>query len=290
MPRTLRQAQIHTIITGISLLIVDAMPTIKTLLLASLLCFLNATYADVYSWTDKDGKRIYTDKKPGSHIDAQKKSLSTTDGINYYTSTPRKQVSQTKTTPLTAANTSSVNNDSNSQNERETPPRLTEKQCQQDYQRSCDQVNNWRKYAIEHCGNDSRCQDEDYLERQYRPRSTEEILVIARRAAIRNNRRDKNIALFLKKQYTNYCENQAEFYCNNKRNAQCENVMEAHCSDSRDLQDIFAQYDNLSMAEKQQIIKKAKQLSLSSGTNPQAYQKLLASIIDLLIAQATLGI
>jgi hypothetical protein len=169
-------------------------------------------------------------------------------------------------------------------------PQPTEQQCQQNYNRSCEQISNWQTYAKEQCGSDERCQDPDFLERKYRPRSNEELREIALRAAVRNNNQQQKIALFLTKKYTNYCENQAEMLCRNKLASNCEATMQFYCEDPRDLNDIFRKYDNLSAIEKQAIINKAKQLATASGDQQLDYEQVLASLIEILISQAMLGI
>lgn len=256
----------------------------------SLLCPANA---QVYSWTDDQGNRVYSDKKPPSQSQASPSVHSTTGSVNYYTAPTVKQPVERSIKQTTAAELNSTTHQEHAgsiQSDEDKQPVLTEQQCQQHYRRNCDQVHNWRKYALEQCGDDSRCQNEEYLDQQYRPRTTEEVLAVARRAAARKAMRDKDITQFLTKRYTQYCDNQAKMYCKNKRSKQCKKMMAGVCDESRNLRDVFSQYDNLTPLQKQQIVNKAKQLSMASGKNQKRYDKILSDIIQLFIMQQTMGL
>jgi Domain of unknown function (DUF4124) len=279
---------IRTIIWATPIAAANIMPLIKPTILALLLCLSNGVYAEVYSWIDEDGNRVYTDKKPSTKGPSAQKPLPAPQPVNYY-SQPKSTVSpgKAKSEAPSLANIEAISETDES--EVKNKP-LTEQECKKQYQMSCDQVVNWRQYAQEKCGDDARCQDEGFLDRKYRPRTLQEQQAIARRAGVRNNMRDKKIAQFLTKEYTDYCANQAELYCKNKSRGQCEKVMEGFCADSRNLHDIFNRYSSLTVAEKQQIVKKAKQLAAANGKNTLDYKKLLADVINLLIMQSTLGI
>ena len=250
----------------------------------ALLCLMlacTAAHADVYSWKDSDGSTVYSDQKTSD----QAKPAKAGSTINYYTPPPSKpkQASTPLEEPLAVL---SIAEDEPQASKAE----LTEQQCQQQYSLDCDHVKNWRRYAIERCGDDSRCEDPDFLEKKYRPRSIEEMQAIARRSAARNNLQGKKIAQFLTRKYSNYCENQAELYCTSQRSASCGAQMRSYCDDPRGLDDIFARYDNLTPNEKQQIIAQAKQLAMEGGENQLDYEAIAVALIDLLIQQALLGI
>ncbi len=244
--------------------------------------FYSSSYADVYRWKDADGNTVYSDKKPSDSAQPEQPR----SNVNYYAA-PKKSDDQPQSTealpPLVALE--AVEEEAS-----ETEAGLTEVECQQSYKKSCDEVVNWKQHAKAECGDDPRCDDEDYLDRKYRPRSQEELITIANRAAIRNNRIDDQIDLFLKKKYSSYCEDQAEMYCQNQRISNCENKMELMCEDPRGLEDIFARYNNLSAVEKQAIIEKAKQIALSNNNSAVDFDKLISSLVDILISQALLGL
>ncbi len=258
-------------------------PSLQRCLTLSLTCIVlssTAALADVYSWKDSDGSTVYSDQKTSGKA----KSTATSSSVNYYTppvSKPKQQ-SPTLSEPLA---TLSIEED-----EPEGEAELTEQQCQQQYNLDCDSVKNWRRHALERCGDDSRCEDPEFLDKKYRPRTVEEMQAIARRSAVRNNLQDKKIAQFLTRKYSNYCENQAELYCRSQRSASCDAKMRSYCDDPRGLDDIFARYDNLTPNEKQQIIAKAKQLAMEGGENQLDYEAIAAALIDILIQQALLGI
>jgi hypothetical protein len=259
---------------------------LKKNLILSIGFFLSVTavQAEVSSWKDASGNIIYSDQKPSAEAKPQGKS----SAINSYhhADTIKQKNPITKITP--SESLSVITAEEVPQEEAE--PVLTEQYCQSNYNRSCDEVSNWESYAKEQCGSDPRCEDPDFLDRKYRPRSNEEIKEIALRAAIRNNNQDQKIAMFLRKKYTNYCQNQAEMLCRNKISRNCQATMKAYCDDPRDINDIFNRYDNLSAAEKRAVIAKAKKLALASGDQQLDYDQLLVSLIEILVSQATLGI
>ena len=247
-------------------------------LIASFFIDISAS-AEIYTWKDTDGNSIYTDQQPTANA----KPSNPRNTVNYYAAPTATAPTQSTTASEQLATLTADTDDDNE-------PLLTEEECQQNYRLNCDRVTHWLKYALEDCVNDQRCDDPDFLERKYRPRSMEEMQKIANRAAIRNNLQDKKIAFFLRKKYTNYCDNQAAVYCNNKSSSQCEATMLSYCKDPRGLKEIFAKYDNLTLQEKQQIIAKAKTLAIDNGGNQPDYEKVVASLIDILISQALMGL
>jgi hypothetical protein len=256
----------------------------NTLVLLSIycLCVLTSTtsQAEIYSWVDSDGNTIYSDQKPSDDA----KPTESGDHINYYTApvvTKKKPLSNTR--PDALATLTVVTED-------EASEAMTEQQCQKLYNKDCDSINNWRQQALEECGDDERCTDPDFLDKKYRPRTLEEQRKTANRSAIRNNLNDKKIALFLTKKYSNYCANQAAMYCQSQRSNSCDAKMRSYCDDPRELEDIFARYDNLTPNEKKQIIAQAKEMVMANGDNQLNYEQVIVSLIDILISQALMGI
>ncbi len=261
----------------------NTLTKICRLSLISYLWLSTAAYAEIYSWTDDAGNVIYSDQKASNKAKATQPSAN----VSYYSAVkPATAQRQEAPSALGELATLSVEEESSDS----SPAPLSEKECQQQYRRSCDEVVNWQKHAVEKCGNDSRCKDAGFLERKYRPRTTEEVLAIARRSASRNNLLDKRITQFLNKKYTRHCESQAAMYCQKNRSRQCEANMLRYCKDPRSLEDVFRRYDNLSIIERQQIIAKAKQLAIANGDSALDYEKMLVSIVDILISQALMGI
>lgn len=249
--------------------------------------------AEIYSWKNASGNTVYSDQ----HRSGQAMARTPTNSTDHYSTTGNSKASQISahtTEPAIATIVSSTSQHlatlSAATDQDSLPPAMTEDECQQHYRLSCDRVNNWKQYATEACGDDSRCLDDDFLDKKYRPRTIEEMQNIARRSAIRNNLKDKKIALFLTKKYSNYCANQAAMYCQNKRDTQCAATMRSYCDDSRELKDIFQRYDNLSTIEKQKIISQAKSMTMSNGNNQLDYDQIVASLIELLVSQALLGL
>lgn len=256
----------------------------NTLVLCSLYCLCllasTAAHAEIYSWTDSAGNTTYSDQKPS----ADAKPTESGNNINYYTAPPAvKSEPISNTEPESLATLTPVAED-------EKPAAMTEKQCQQQYGKDCDSVNNWRQHALEKCGDDERCLDPAFLDKKYRPRTIEEQRKIAIRSAVRNNLHEKKIARFLTKKYSNYCANQAAMYCQSQRSNSCDAKMRSYCEDPRELEDIFARYDNLTLIEKKQVIAQAKEMAMANGDNQLDYEQIIVSLIDILISQALMGI
>lgn len=247
--------------------------------------------AEIYSWKNDAGNTVYSDQ----HRSGQAITETSTNSSNYYSPKPNREKMDpvSETTGLTVKTSEAKEQHlatlSATTDQERLVQAMTESECQQLYRLSCDRVVNWKEYATDACGDDSRCLDDDFLDKKYRPRTTEEMRKIAQRAAIRNNLQDDKIALFLTKKYSNYCANQALMYCQNKRDTQCAATMRSYCDDNRNLKDIFQNYDDLSALEKQKIISRAKSLAMSSGANQLDYEQIVASLIELLISQALLG-
>ena len=260
-------------------------PPIQITLVLACLVSTGSGYvkADIYSWKDENGNTVYSDQKTS---DKAQPSVQTKQTVNYY-SAPQK--------PAPAADNAGGDSlatlEAVDEGDDTKAKPLTEKQCQQMYQRSCDQVQNWQKYARKACGNDARCDDPNYLDRKYRPRTTEELREVARKAAVRNNNNDDKIEEFLRKKYSNYCENQAAMFCRQQRNnASCMAQMQSQCEDPRGLDQFLAKYHNLSPQEKKQIIEQAKAMATANGDDSLDYDQMIASLVDILITQALMGI
>lgn len=246
-----------------------------------------AVGAEIYSWTDASGNTVYSDQK----TDPKAQATQPKNNVSFYKAPKVKQSQPEPDAKMMVLTDVSAETEAESEAQSSVNTEtMTEQQCQEQYQRSCEKVSNWRDYAVEACGNDSRCSDEDFLERKYRPRSVEELREIAKRAGIRNNLQAKKISDFLTKKYTNYCEQQAQLYCNGRSGSQCNAQLESYCEDPRTLGDMFSRYHNLTAAEKKVIIEKATALAAANANNTLNYQRALLEIIDLLLTKATLGI
>ena len=250
---------------------------------------ITAAQAEVYKSTDDAGNVVFSDQKPSENARPE----TTENTVNYFSSpTPSTTRSNAQVSSASKSSTKpSPTKLSKLSAEEETTniPILTEEQCQEQYGRSCDEIINWLEYAKQDCTDDSRCDNPDFLDRKYRPRSNEEMRKIALRSAARNNNHEEKIALFLTKKYTNFCENQAALLCRNKLDRNCEAKIEFYCEDKRSLKDVFQKYDNLNAIERQAIIDKAKALALANGDDVLDYDKLVTSLIEILISQATMG-
>ena len=261
--------------------------TLLALMLGALLpCAL--VNAEIYSWIDEHGNTIYSDQKPSAQAKPTKPSAS----VNYYTAKPVNNKQQAQPRPSSPLSILSAEQEAEADaGAGETDePALTEEQCQRQYRRSCDEVINWLQYARQACGDDPRCDDEDFLDRKYRPRTNEELVAIANRAAVRNKMIDKEIEQFLTKKYSNYCQNHAAAVCQKKRGKNCVKQVISYCKDPRSLKDIFQRYDNLSLFEKRQIIDKAKKMSLANGDEKLDIEKILGNLLEILVTQAVMGI
>jgi len=259
-----------------------------------------AANADIYRSTDSQGNTLFSDQKPS--IDAEAEP--TPAAINAYSppmpvkKIPKQPQTGSSATSAGAAYLDTQKNKSASATakasegldaaENTVDTSWTEAQCQQRYGHSCERIVHWRKYALAACGSDPRCSDEQYLARKYQPVTRERLQQVARSAAIRNNRQDDEISEFLRRKYTNYCNHQSTMSC--KHNNQCQQSVLDACSDPRSLEQLFAHYQGLTPVEKQDIITRAKALSVDGGNNSASYQQRLGDLLSLLMKQALLGI
>lgn len=251
--------------------------------LAVMLLLGSQTFADIYSWKDAEGNTIYSDTKAS----ADAKRATPSNNVNYYK--PSKKIATTEDS-VELSDTSNKNSLPELEMVAQELEKLTATDCSGDKAENCQQASEWMRDALERCGDDPRCQDSEFLDRKYRPRTAEELMNIARKAGARNNRQDKDIALFLKKKYSSYCENQSALLCKNKPGSTCEKSMQSYCEEKGDLKDLFAKYDTLTDLEKEQIIAQAKQMAKARGANQLSYAELIASMVDILMTQALLGL
>lgn len=241
-------------------------------------------HADIYSSKDERGNSVFSDQNSSTS-----KTIKSSGTANYYTPvTVLKTVKLSPKQPLpTGESQFSAGRQADVESDRGNTGARTEAECQREYSLSCDKIVNWKKHAITSCGNDSRCEDEEYLTRKYKPLPTQALLKIARRSAIRNNRDDDEITQFLKRKYTNYCENQASMTCSN--DSDCNQKVLNTCKDPRSIEDIFSKYNNLTVSEKKKIIAQARALAMSNDANQQSYNKKIADLLSLLVTRTLLG-
>ena len=162
---------------------------------------------------------------------------------------------------------------------------LTEQQCQEIYRLNCDRVVNWLKYAKQACTRDTRCNDMNFLERKYKPVSQEKLREIAIRNSARKKSEERKLRLFLKKRYTDYCEQQAGNYCKNKinnaDNKLCRSRMIAACKDERDIEQVLLQYNHLTPVQREEVLELVD--DLEDAQTFKTISTLLNDIVDLLI-------
>lgn len=272
--------------------------TLHTALLPAILIASLATsgHAEVYQWQGEDGSTVYSDQKvsPDARSSAPAaNTMNTWSSSQPATGTsidalPQLEVVEEAYFSATPDPKTGTTDDTSTQ-------QLTEAECQALYGLSCDRVNNWKDYALEACGTDERCSDPAYLDRKYRPRLLSELNAVARRAGIRKNNAIDDINLYLKKKYTNFCPNQAQRYClnhfqNNSGYALCTDKFIAGCTDSRELDEVLADYRQLTPREQKQIVEKARRLVLSNPDDSVRYDQMLARLIDLMLTASALGL
>lgn len=231
--------------------------------------------SEMYSWINESGERIYSDQKPSD--DKQAKQLTPNKSVNYY------NAAITKKSPITQPRSEKQSIqilDQGTQSKEPSGP--TESDCQQIYGLDCNTALNWRKDAIESCGDDPRCEDEDFLARKYQPLTLEQRKKNISRTAARRNRQEREISQFLLHKYTDYCQRQAAQHCTSNH---CKTTMLSNCQESRSLSSLLAKY-SLSVNERKAIIKKAKQLSALD--TQKDIDQLISNIIDLLKLQTML--
>ncbi len=235
------------------------MNTIRALTALSLSLLCLTLQAQIYSWVDEQGNRIYSDQKPASG------QVSTTvqdsGTANYF-----KPLSTQKKTPSSdeqqTQNDGPQPNDGPTQGTSEAGGVMTEPFCQEVYQLPCDRIVNWKEYALDKCGSDDRCEDEGFLERKYKPLPIAEILNRANSAGARRNAQERKLMQYLRNKYSDQCENQIKAYCLRKPDRRaCEITMIQVCEDDRTLEEMLARYNNLSPAQKRRVLALADEMS-----------------------------
>lgn len=243
-----------------------------------LLCLSGTNYAEVYSWVDDSGNTVFSDQKSssGANKTVERNSSAT---VNYYQpQQPTMPVLEVVEDELPIFSVEPISKRKQKQ--------LNEAQCQETYGLDCDAVINWRQHAIEACGSNARCKDEEFLIRKYKPLTLAEKHQRTLRGAARHNRDEREIRQFLIRKYTPYCQQQAKQYCDYQRQGgNCIEKMENVCLDPRSLSQLLTQY-NLSVFEKEQIITKAK--ALITLQQEKDINETITTIIDLIKLQAML--
>ena len=256
-------------------------------------------WSEIYSWTDAEGNRVYSDKNPEGQAKHEPGSK-----INYYQpeSTPKKSsktLSNAKHQKIEVNSSLDGNTpESDADDVADIDPankpvdELSEQECQSLYGLSCDRVVNWRAYAVETCGDDKRCTDEAFLERKYKPVPTAQLRKLAQRNAARKNRQVASIELFLRQRYTDYCKIREQQLCNQATTEQkqntCKKIIKDGCEKDTDIEDILAQYHNLTPAEKQALVAKAK--LYNNQQRKKDFFGLLDRALETLITRAILPI
>lgn len=265
---------------------IQVLSSALALLLATSLS--SAAHADIYRWQGDDGSTVYSDQKASADAET---TAPDSGRVNYYTS-PKKP-SQPALPKLEAVEDAYFIEPVDRRDQADEPA-LTEAQCQELYGLNCDRVINWRKYALEACGNDPRCQDPAFLDRKYRPRTKDEMLSVARRAGIRKNNAEDDINEYLRREFTNFCANSAASYCEQKkfgnRVSECKRQMENQCHSPHNIAEMLAQYDHLTEREKKQIIREARQMALASNKDDLNLTQTVMRLIDLALAASALGL
>lgn len=257
-----------------------------------LLGTVGSSQAEIYSWVNADGERVYSDQKPANDSDAT--PIESKSSVNYYNAPPaastppptvhsKPKTSKSKSSSAKAANSERELSDSELQ---QLPPtEMTEQQCQQVYGQDCDPVVNWRKYALEACDHDSRCEDDDFLARKYQPLTLEQQLKNANRSGSRNNSQQRKIANFLRKKYTAFCAQQAAQYCIATTDSSCQQRLQSGCREPRSLKQFMMQ-NNLNPKEREQVIAQAKELVALK--NQREIEQGIANLVEMIITPALL--
>lgn len=251
----------------------------RVLFLLSLSLLSLTLQAEIYSWVDEQGNRIYSDQKPGSEHNST--TVNSSGSVNYYQPQTRdKNTADNK--PAEVKETISVQSTQTSaRDEAQDDGVMTEEKCQEIYGLSCDRVFNWKTYALEKCGSDDRCEDAGFLERKYKPLAIAELQRRANLAGARRNSQEKKLIKFLRNKYSDQCDNQVKAYCRRKPNSKaCDAVMIQVCEDDRSLEEMLARYDDLTPIQKQRVLALADELEPSIDW--QQATRLLGDIVELI--------
>jgi hypothetical protein len=258
------------------------MNTIKALIVLSISLLSLSLQAQIYSWVDEQGNRMYSDQKPAAGQDST--TVQDSGTANYFkpqyseetTRSPSKQQTQSQ---------SKQSRQSKSENNSRTEDVMTEPYCQEIYQLPCDRVVNWEKYAIADCDNDDRCEDPGFLERKYKPLPIADIQRRANSAGARRNAQERELMKYLRNKYSDQCENQIEAYCRRKPDSRaCQVTMIQVCEDDRTLEEMLARYNNLSPAQKRRVLAMADEMSPTIDWEQAS--RILGDIIELIALSA----
>ncbi len=166
------------------------LPRTATFLLLSLVVvFPMAIQADVVKWTDENGNVHYGDVVPEKYQD-NAKTIDTTPA-NILESQHKPAFPKTERTQI---------KEKKSQNnfQKNASQKLkSEKKCQKIYGLSCNQINNWQENAKKEClskNGGNKCNDPNYLETKYKPRTLKEKRLQATRNANRRKKEAKKQA------------------------------------------------------------------------------------------------
>lgn len=264
------------------------------------------TRADIYRSVDSSGNTSYSDRETHS---SQRITDSVKGGVNFYSPLPASPQPEQQNSHTQAQESSEETlHDLIAEESRVTQPnlsspdnqltegQLTEAECQEIYDLECDKVINWKKYALEKCGNDKRCKDPAYLDRKYRPRPVSEVLDVAHKAGNRKNRRDKVVQNYMTKRYSNLCRDQIENYCEtryrsgNEKTENCIDLLRQSCKVDQNLNEFMAAYNQLTQVEKEKIIKQAKAKAMEEGEHSLNYAQLMQRVFDIYLTQYFIGI
>ena len=255
------------------------MNTIRAFILLSISLLSLSLQAQIYSWVDEQGNRIYSDQKPAAGQDAT--TVNDSGTVNYFQPQPSQQPIQRPVTKQQTESLSLQSNHSKADSSSGTEKLMTEPYCQEIYQLPCDRVLNWKKYALADCDNDDRCEDPGFLERKYKPLPVAEIQRRANSAGARRNAQERKLMKYLRNKYSDQCENQIEAYCRRKPDSRaCEVTMIQVCEDDRTLEEMLARYNNLSPAQKRRVLALADEMSPTIDWEQAT--RILGDIIELI--------
>ena len=236
------------------------MNAIKALIVLSISLLSLSLQAQIYSWVDEQGNRIYSEQKPAAGQDST--TVQDSGTANYFQPQPSTQTTQSPGKDQKPENLSLQSSHSKADSRSGTEDQMTEPYCQEIYQLPCDRVVNWKKYALDDCGNDDRCEDAGFLERKYKPLPIADIQRRANSAGARRNAQERKLMKYLRNKYSDQCENQIEAYCLRKPDSRaCEVTMIQVCEDDRTLEEMLARYNNLSPAQKTRVLALADEMS-----------------------------
>lgn len=255
------------------------MNAIKAFLLLSISLLSLNLPAEIYSWVDEQGNRMYSDQKPAA---GQESTIVQDSGTaNYFKPQPSQKITSNPATEQQTESHALLSSQSIDDSSSDSEKAMTEPYCQETYQLPCDRVVNWEEYAIADCDNDDRCEDPGFLERKYKPLPIAEIQRRANSAGARRNAQERKLMKYLRNKYSDQCENQIEAYCRRKPDSRaCELTMIQVCEDDRTLEEMLARYNNLSPTQKRRVLALADEMS--PAVDWEQATRILGDIIELI--------